>query len=216
ALLGAPDPDALAGREWTSILAAPQGHDAAEAGRAIASGGSWDGHLRFRYARTEVGLSAWVAPVARSSELMVMGLLEDTAPAPAPDAPPSAFFPEFSTSAPAPVEASRPVLRRDDLRALVAAYDAQHDLDDPTSIARAVLQAIETAIGFEWAAVLRYLAGSSSGLEVVATYPTPMAGVARGVRWTTLDQDEALVQSTGEPSLHGDLRRRRGTASPLN
>src|SRR5690606_14900463 len=129
---------------------------------------------------------------------------------------PTECFPGCASSAPAPIEASRPVLRRDDRRALVAAYDAQYDLHDPTSIARAVLQAIETAIGFEWAAVLRYLAGSPSGVEVVATYPTPMAGVARGVRWTTLDQDEALVQSTGEPSLHGDLRRRRGTASPLN
>jgi len=210
-LLGAPDPDALAGRDWLSILAVPDGADARAVGRTLAAGGTWEGTLRFRYARLEVALATSVGPVAQSSDLMVMSL----EPMKVEEAPPA--HPSEALGQAAPLEVDRaPVLGRDDLRALVTAYDAQHDLEDPAAIARAVLQAIDSAIGFDWAAVVRYAAGAEVGVEVVATYPTPMAGVARGIRWSPPEPSELMVYDTGEPSLQGDLRPGPGSTSPLS
>lgn len=214
-LLGAPDPDALAGRDWRTLAADPDGAEAREAGRAIEAGGTWEGSLRFRYARVEVTLATGVGPVARSSELMVMSLLP---PGRSPQS--TATTPEgaASTSVPASMIGIEqgPTMGRDGFRALVSAYDAQQDLEDPASIAHAVLQAIESAIGFDWAAVFRYVPGPSLALEVVATYPTPMAGISRGARWSPPEADEALVHAIGEPSIQGDLRRRAGSKSPLD
>lgn len=210
-LLHAPDPDSLAGREWTSIIASPAAPDAREAGRTFASGGTWEGALRFRYAREEVTLSVSIAPVARSSELMVMSLQPLDASASGTPAGPAAQPAAASLPDAAPKQA-----RADDLTPVVAAYEAMLDLDDATAIARSVLQAIESAIGFDWAAVVRYTPDSPVGVEVVATYPGPMAGVARGVRWQPADPDEALVHSTGEPSLQGELRQRPDARSPLD
>ena|GEM_PF-2238795 len=210
-LLHAPDPDSLAGREWTSIIASPAAPDAREAGLTFASGGTWEGALHFRYAREEVVLSVSIAPVARSSELMVMSLQPLAERVPGTPATPPAESAATSLVDAAPTEP-----RPDDLKAVVAAYEAMLDLDDATAIARSVLQAIESAIGFDWAAVLRYTPGTPVGVEVVATYPSPMAGVARGVRWQPADPDEALVHSTGEPSLQGELRQRPEAASPLD
>ncbi len=169
------------------------------------------GHLRFRYARVEVALAASVAAVARSSELMMISL----EPPSASDTPPA--HPTASAAHIPLFEVDRaPVMAREDLRALVAAYDAQHDLTDPTSIARAVLQAIDGAIGFDWAVVLRYVPQETVGIEVVATYPTPIAGVARGVRWSPAEADEALVHDTGEPSMQGELRSGTASTSPFS
>lgn len=210
-LLGAPDPDALAGREWSTLVAAPGTPEARAAGRAVATGGTWEGTLPFRYGHREVALAATVAPVASSSELMVMGLR----PAPPRSHPREAFPPRDRIEPPA-----SPALSRDaeGLRALVSAYDALYDLDEPAAIARSVLQALESAMGFDWAAVLRYTsdaAGEPAGVEVVTTYPTPMAGVARGARWSPPEADEALVRTSGEPSMQGELRSDAGSTSPL-
>lgn len=210
-LLRAPDPDSLAGREWTSILASPAAPDAREVGHTFASGGTWEGALRFRYARNEIALAVSVAPVARSSELMVMSLQPLDAAPPEARTTPTSEPVSTSLAQAAPTEA-----RADDLKAVVAAYEAMLDLDDASAIARSVLQAIESAIGFDWAAVLRYLPGSAVGVEVVATYPTPMAGVSRGVRWEPAAPDEALVHSTGEPSLQGELHQHPDSSSPLD
>jgi len=213
-LLGAPDPDALAGRDWLSILAAPDAADARAVSRTFAVGGTWEGTLHFRYARVEVALAASVAPVARSSELMVMSLepasVPEALPAHPADAPAHASLLEVDHA---------PVMSREDLRAVMAAYDAQHDLTDPAAIAHAVLQAIDGAIGFDWAAVLRYVPQATVGVEVVATYPTPIAGIERGVHWTTAEAAEAaeaLVYDTGEPSMHGDVRPPTPSMSPLS
>ena len=213
-LLGAPDPDALAGRDWRTLAAVPDGDEAREAGRALEAGGTWEGPLRFRYARVEVTLAMGVGPVARSSDLMVVSLLppgRTSQAAPTPTQAPA-------TNAPASMSGveQAPAMGRDGFRALVSAYDAQQDLQDPASIAHAVLQAIESAIGFDWAAVFRYVPSPSLALEVVATYPTPMAGVSRGARWSPPEADEALVHATGEPSIQGDLKRRPESKSPLD
>ncbi len=213
-LLGAPDPDALAGRDWRTLAAVPDGAEAREAGRALEAGGTWEGALRFRYARVEVTLAAGVAPVARSSELMVMSLLPPGRADAAASQP--ASQPQRAPAPASLIEVDRAlVMGRDGLRALVSAYDAQQDLDDPTAIAHAVLQAMEGAIGFDWAAVFRYHPGAALTLEVVATYPTPMAGISRSARWSPAEPDEALVHATGEPSIQGDLKRRPGSKSPL-
>ena len=213
-LLGAPDPDALAGRDWRTLAAVPDGAEAREAGRALEAGGTWEGSLRFRYARVEVTLATGVGPVARSSELMVMSLLPPGSSSQATAAPPTQAPVDAPTSLGGIEQA--PTMGRDGFRALVSAYDAQQDLQDPAAIAHAVLQAIESAIGFDWAAVFRYVPNPSLTLEVVATYPTPMAGVSRGARWSPPEADEALVHATGEPSIQGDLKRRPGSKSPLD
>ena len=213
-LLGAPDPDALAGRDWRTLASLPDGAEARDASRAIEAGGTWEGSLRFRYARVEVTLATGIGPVARSSELMVMSLLP-----PGRSTQPSTPTQSQSQATPPPASMSgveqAPTMGRDGFRALVSAYDAQQDRDDPTAIAHSVLQAIENAIGFDWAAVVRYGAAPTLALEVVATFPTPMAGISRGTRWSPPGADEALVHETGEPSIQGDLHRRRGSTSPL-
>ena len=222
-LLGAPDPDALAGREWASLLAQPDNADADAAREAITSGSTWEGSLRFRYARDEVTLGASVAPVARSSELTVVSLQPITAapshtrgaapvtPPPRPRPPEPRQTARALADAPSTAETSP-----DDLRALVSAYEAMQDLDDPMAVARSVLQAIESAIGFHWAAVIRFIsAPGGTAAEVLATYPTPMAGVSRGRRWTPVEADLALVRSSGEPSLLGELVAGSGE-SPLD
>ncbi|MGE3960721.1 MAG: response regulator [Dehalococcoidia bacterium] len=233
-LLGAPDPDALAGREWTSLLASADAGEAREAVAAIESGGSWDGVLRFRYARDEVTLSARVSPVARSSDLVVLSLqIAPAAPSHTRSTTPATPQPRPQAAAPRPplgptpeAPPSRDIVRSDEpsvtagdgpdgLSALVTAYEAMHDLDEPTAIARSVLQAIESAIGFQWAAVLRFEPGPSTGVTVLATYPTPMAGLARGGRWAA-EPDLLLVRTSGEPSIQGDLGPTGMPSSPLD
>lgn len=250
-LIGAPDPDSLTGREWWTLMALPESPEVRDVARAFTSGGTWDGALRFRYARQEVTLAASVAPVARSSELMVLSLRDAhgepsptsrrTAPEEASSAAPGAEAPvaEESTGQsshpalprmPQPGAPSRPpgttlseaettpAPAASDLKAIVSAYDAIYDLDDPVAVARSVLQSLETALGFDWAAVLRYTQGVGRipGVEVVATYPTPMAGVTRGATWSHADDDESLVHATGEPSMQGALQPASGGTSPLH
>lgn len=221
-LLGAPDPDALAGREWASLLAQPDAADVHAARDAITSGGTWEGSLRFRYARDEVTLNAAVAPVARSSDLVVMSLQPVTA-APSHTRGAAPLAPPPRPRPPEPRQPARSLSEAprtdeplsEDLRALVSAYEAIHDLDDPMAVARSVLQAIESSIGFQWAAVIRFVAApEGTAAEVLATYPTPMAGVSRGRRWAPLEPDLALVRTSGEPSLLGELVA--SGASPLD
>jgi len=54
-----------------------------------------------------------------------------------------------------------------------------------------------------------------SGAEVVATYPTGLAGIDRGTAWAPLDLSEQLLLQTGEPSLTGRLTARAEDQSPL-
>lgn len=229
--LGAPDPDALAGREWVSLVAQPDAPEVRAARDAIAGGGTWEGTIRFRYARDEVTLGATVAPVARSSDLIVMSLQ----PAPAapshtragapPVAPPPRARPGERHSPPprtpgAPSaahslsDAISAETASEDLRALVSAYEAMHDLDDPMAVARSVLQALEAAVGYQWAAVITF-ADDGTAAEVLAAYPTPMAGVSRGRRWAPIEPDLDLVRVSGEPSIQGDLRD-SASESPLD
>lgn len=214
-LLGAPDPDALAGRECASLIASPE-PEAQAVLRAVAAGGEWEGQLLFRYARREVALAVSVGPVGRSSDLMVMGLRR----------PDSTDQPSTGTRTRTGGEEARAGLASierpltpepDDLRALIAAQDALHDLSEPSAVARSVLQALQAALPFDWAVVLRFEGEASepARVEVVATYPTPMAGVSQGASWSPPDPDEALVRSTGEPSMQGVLLPGAASASPL-
>src|SRR5690606_31841353 len=98
-----------------------------------------------------------------------------------------------------------------ELQAQIAAQEALLEADDAASAARGALQALATAVPFEWGAVLRF---QGEAVEVTATYPSAMAGVPRGTSWTPPSTDEALVRDSGKPSMDGNLAERE-SASPL-
>jgi signal transduction histidine kinase len=102
---------------------------------------------------------------------------------------------------------------------LVDAIEASAELHDPQAIARAVLQAIQPAIRFEWAVVLRLFHhehfSTPPAAEMVATYPTGLAGADAGAAWTPIDRSEQAVLEAGEPSLDGQLTRDDEDRSPL-
>lgn len=241
-LLGAPDADALTGRDWASLLpfeGAPR-----EARLALVTGGSWAGRLVYRYARDEVPLETVISPVSRSTDLCVVSLAPSPSHAP-PGTPESAApaerasgerparprhgEPERATPpthrpplAP-PREAFRPegAAERDEhvLSAQLEVHEALHDVREAGAAARAVLQALQPAVPFDWGAVMRF---EGEDVVVLATYPSPMAGVATGTRWTPPSDVEALVYASGEPALEGDVAGRAegadgtGDTSPLS
>jgi signal transduction histidine kinase/ActR/RegA family two-component response regulator len=237
-LLGAPDPDALAGRDWSSLVADGQAQaDIALA--AIASGQPWDGPIRYSYAHDDVTLVTCVTASGRPDALTMVSVQEPAPPAYEPAAsatPPHKAEPPPSPPAPAPPPAhpSRPdiasaasdaaeehdpmppsVATQRDLAALVAVHEALHDIADAAAAARATLQSLEGAVPFEWAAVLQVVGDPRTpSVEVVATYPSAMAGIARGHRWPLEGASEAEVVRSGEPSLDGVLRP-GDEASPL-
>jgi len=87
--------------------------------------------------------------------------------------------------------------------AALAAADALEDSDSPGAAARAVLQALDAAMPFDFGCVLRFTGDTAT---VVAVYPSSMAGVAVGDTWTQLEEAEASVRERGEPAMDGDLR----------
>ncbi len=106
-----------------------------------------------------------------------------------------------------------------DLLVLVDAIEASAELRDSEAIARAVLQAIRPALRFEWGVVLKLFRqdhlDTPPAAEVVATYPTGLAGVDAGAAWAPLDPAERAVLEAGEPSLEGRLARSGEEQSPL-
>ena len=93
----------------------------------------------------------------------------------------------------------------------IAALEASRS-GDVAAAARAVLQAVHGAVAFDWAVVLRL---PSAAAEVLAVYPSAMAGVAPGGGWSPLDDAEQTLLATGEPSLAADLVAAPGDRSPL-
>ena len=117
-----------------------------------------------------------------------------------------------------PTRDALPASDDDTLAAQVAALEAIAALPEPSAAARAVLAALRTAIAFDWAAVLRFVTDPRLGIpgvEVVAVFPAPMAGVDRGAEWTPLDPAQASVLATGEPEFTRMLGRDPDLPSPL-
>src|SRR5690606_31140913 len=74
ALLGAPDAEALAGRDWSSLVSYTEAGALLAARRALEGGDGWSGALRYRYAHGEVVRRTTVASVPRAIDLAVVTL----------------------------------------------------------------------------------------------------------------------------------------------
>ncbi|PKN79952.1 MAG: hypothetical protein CVU47_09805, partial [Chloroflexi bacterium HGW-Chloroflexi-9] len=186
ALLGTLQPDALTGRSLTSLVAVSDGASLESARAAAASGRAWEGRLRFTTTLTPVELDASLTPAPQSGTV----LLRIAVPRYATQASPQAGDPA--------------------LRARLDAHEALLEVTPDAPAARAVLQALRQVVPFDWAAVLRFTGGEGHseerpGAEVVGVYPSAMAGMAPGVRWSPLTPEEARVREDGEPSLTNDL-----------
>ena len=195
ALLGAGSTEGLAGRTWASLVWIGDGASLAAAYEAFERGDEWRGVLHFQFDQESLPLAITVTSrTPGRGEATVIGL--------------AALAPPDSVTAPDGV-ATR------DLEVLVDSIEASAELQDAPSISRAVLQAIRAALPFEWGVVLRLSSGNVAGAEVVATYPTGLAGVDRGAAWAPLDRDEQTLLDTGEPSLSGRLTASEEQQSPL-
>ncbi|MDP2328777.1 MAG: histidine kinase dimerization/phospho-acceptor domain-containing protein, partial [Dehalococcoidia bacterium] len=183
ALLGTLQPDALTGRSLTSLVAVSDGASLESARAAAASGQAWQGRLRFTATLTPVELDASLTPAPQAG----MALLRLS-------------LPRYATQAAPPT--GDPALR-----ARLDAHEALLEVTPDAPAARAVLQALRQVVPFDWAAVLRFTDSTDGrpGAEIVGVYPSAMAGMAPGVRWSPLTPEEARVREDGEPSLTNDL-----------
>ena len=218
ALLGVENAESLAGREWVSLLVTRSMPEFAEARVALSSGLAWNGLLTHRCDTTiglgerEVPLATSIQPTAASAELVVVSV---TAVSSSPQETPSmpvdrpAGRPEASTSRPALLDVTS---EQATVSAQLEVHEALRNLPDPTAATRAALQALATALPFDWGTVLRFDGASAT---VVAVYPSAIAGVGVGRTWFP-DDTETAVREHGEPMIEGDLSTiaRRG-ASPL-
>ena len=178
ALLGLSETGTVLGREVRSLVA--RGDRARWPEPWPGPGLTWTGTLRFE-----------VAEVAVALVMEMVGLVSGEGWAVRLAVPSGGALPEFASSV-TPVSSDAPL----------AAADVLDDAEAAPSATRGVLQALDAAMPFDFACVLRFVGG---GALVVATYPTAMAGVASGDAWSRLDEAEVGVRERGEPTLDGDL-----------
>lgn len=178
ALLGLSETGTVLGREARSLVA--RGDRVRWPEPSPGPGSTWTGVVRFDVAGLAVALAVEMVGLI-SGEGWAIRL----AP-PAGGVMPEAVVPVVPAAADAPL----------------AAADALEDSASPGAASRAVLQALDAAMPLDFACVLRF---AGDGASVVAVYPSPMAGVAAGDTWTSLDEAEATVRVRGEPALEGDL-----------
>ena len=202
ALVGAGTTATLVGRAWPSLVAATDAALLATAVAAFEHGEAWSGVLSFHFAEEPVPIAVSLVPRAPGrGEVAVIHLAPGAAPG------------DDRTWLSAGVDEPH------DLLALIDAIEASAELHDPEAIARAVLQAIRPALRFEWGVVLRLFHhdhfSTPPATEVVATYPTGLAGIDAGAAWAPLDLAERAVLEAGEPSLDGRLARASEDQSPL-
>ena len=192
-LVGAPEPTALVGRYWPSLVTARAGQRLQDAERAVATGQRWSGALELLFAERPVELELEVLVASPADDVALMRAVEmvrDPRPEDAVDA-------DAGETA--------------ELRALVAAMEAIEALP-PAAAARSMLQAVHPRLPFDWAVAL--LLGAQ-GAEVLCTYPATMAGIQPGSVWSPLDSAERYLLTSGEPSLTGELAISSEDSSPL-
>ena len=193
-LVGAPDPAALVGRYWPSLVTARAGQPLQDAERAVATGQRWSGALELLFADRPVELELEVLVASLPDDVALMRAVEIVRDP----------RPEEATAIDAGESA--------ELRALVAAMEAVEALTDPAAAARSVLQAVHPRLPFDWAVAL--LLGAE-GAEVLCAYPAAMAGIQPGGVWSPLDSAERYLLTSGEPSLTGELAISSEDSSPL-
>ena len=199
-LLGASDPSDLHGLAWTSLVRSTDDAARAEAMTAVEAGRSWRGALHFIGAASSQPIEVEIVPTDAAGGVALMHLHTST-----------------------PLVIAREPERPDEhavIEAQVSALEAIAALPEPHAAARGVLHALRGAVAFEWGAVLRFVdtrlgATDTTGADVVAVYPAPMAGLERGVGWVVLDPAQAGVLASGEPELTTRLASEVGVISPL-
>ncbi len=153
---------------------------------------TWTGTLRFEVAEATVALALEIVGLV-SGEGWAIRLAAPGAGAVADTPPPVGDAP-----ADAPLAAA-------DALAETAALEAG-------AATRAVLQALDAAMPFDFGCVLRFVGG---GALVTSVYPTAMAGIATGEAWARLDEAEVQVRDRGEPAIDGDIVPVRTSSTPL-
>lgn len=197
-LLQLPGGSALVGRSLSS-LAAPHAARAVEAAEeALAAEEAWTGPLELVGSGAPIELVAHITPAAggTSGEAVLRAEVVGRAPEELVDA-----------------------------TARLAALQAIEESPSLDTAARAVMQEVARVLPFDWGCVLKFDShrdgvpdgDGDDGAEVVATYPSAMAGVARGLRWEPLDEAERLLVESAEPSIAGEASRPDdgGAVSPL-
>ena len=180
ALVGAKTLTMLLGRAWTSLVSATEAPLLAMAVAAFERGEAWSGALSFQLEEERLLLAVSLVP--RTPGRGDVALIS--------------LAPIAIADAATPTTGAASSDERHDLEVLVDAIEASAELRDAEAIARAVLQAIRPALRFEWGVVLRLFHQdhfvTPAAAEVVATYPTGLAGVDAGAAWAPL----------GAPALH--------------
>ena len=193
-LTGAAATDAVIGRSWPALLAAAEAPRVEEALRSIATGRPWRDTLQLAAAAPAATVDLALYPAATREA-----------------GPPEGAMVVLQAMEPALPPTSQEV----DPQARVVALEAVAESRSAEAAARAVLQELHHAVAFDWAAVLRLDADGADRAEVVAVFPSPMAGLGPGSTWSPLDPTEAALARAGTPSLEGWLQPAPEDRSPL-
>ena len=184
-LAGVERPSALLGQRWSDLVGAGSSPELDEALRAIAAGEAWRGTLE---------LAAGATPARVELAISV---------APSPPGSPSGSVVVLRAMQPARLANDEAV----DPLARVVTLEAVAESPSAEAAARSVLQELQHAVAFDWAAVLRL---GVDGVEVVAAYPSPMAGLASGRSWSPPSAAERALLASGSPSLSGRMAQPHG------
>ena len=196
-LLGVRGPADVQGHAWTSLVIPAEDTAIAEATAAITAGRSWRGALSFIGASSSQPVEAEIVPTEAAGGVALMHL-----------------------HASVTLTAIQPHRPSDHsvLEAQVEALEAIAAMPEAHAASRGVLSALRGIIGYDWGTVIRFAREThvaQPSAEVVAVYPSPMAGIDRGTLWTPLDVAQAGVLGSGEPELSTQLAGETGVTSPL-
>lgn len=197
-LFGASTPAELAGHTWTVLIDPSDAGPLAEATALARAGRSWRGILHRRGHLDTAPLEVEIVPTEAAGSVSLM---------------------HAHTSAPLGVTRHE-APPGDDAgirEAQLAAMEAIAALPDPSAASRAVLGALHGAVRFDWGAVLRFVSSPTgpAGVQVVAVFPSPMAGVDPGTEWIPPDAAQSGLLASGEPEFAYLRAREPGVESPL-
>ena len=193
-LTAAATADAVIGRAWPALLALAEAPRVEEALYSIATGRPWRGTLQLAAAAPAATVDLALYPAATREA-----------------GPPEGAMVVLQAMEPALLPTSQEV----DPQARVVALEAVAESRSAEAAARAVLQELHHVVAFDWAAALRFEADGADRAEVVAVFPSPMAGLGPGSTWSPLDPTEAALARAGTPSLEGRLQPAPEDGSPL-
>ena len=196
----------LMGHVWTSLAPTADEHTLNEALAAMQAGQPWRGILRLVGATSEQSIDVEIVPTDAAGGVSLMHLHASSALVPVRPTPDLVL----------PASDDREHVL---LQAQLEAMEAIAALPETHASARAVLHALRTAVPYAWGAVFRFgpvhAPPGDIGAEVVAVYPTAMAGIDHGTSWSPLDLAQSGVLTTGQPELITNLASEQAPHSPL-